>query len=148
MTKQVPAGGLDLEMPGPARWMAEEHVQKALDNGTLTRKRSTTKSAAAGRARKGWSVRQSRAPTRTGENKPEHRKIIREAAREAIVLLKNEETPPLKKTKSIAVIGPYARTAQMLGGGSSCVTPHYRPHRSMGSASVLAKVKVETAPGT
>ena len=42
------------------------------------------------------------------ENKPQHRKIIREAAREAIVLLKNDGTLPLKKVKSIAVIGPYA----------------------------------------
>src|SRR5512135_110418 len=32
----VPAGGLDLEMPGPARWMATEVVKKALETGALT----------------------------------------------------------------------------------------------------------------
>jgi len=34
--KDVPSGGLDLEMPGAARWMSEEHVKRALDDGPLT----------------------------------------------------------------------------------------------------------------
>ena len=39
----VPAGGLDLEMPGPARWMANEVVKKALESGTLTEERLNDK---------------------------------------------------------------------------------------------------------
>ncbi len=35
-TDDVPAGGLDLEMPGPARWMAADKVKAALKAGTLT----------------------------------------------------------------------------------------------------------------
>ena len=83
------------------------------------------------------------------EDRPEHRLIIREAAREAIVLLKNDNgLLPLDKAKSIAVIGPYARTAQILGGGSAGVTPHYAASPFDGIRTRAGnKIKVETAPG-
>ena len=32
----TPAGELDLEMPGPSRWMSVEHVSAAVDAGKLT----------------------------------------------------------------------------------------------------------------
>ncbi|MEI7849260.1 MAG: glycoside hydrolase family 3 N-terminal domain-containing protein, partial [Chloroflexota bacterium] len=35
-TENVPAGGMDLEMPGPARWMGPQMVKAALAAGTLT----------------------------------------------------------------------------------------------------------------
>jgi beta-glucosidase len=62
------------------------------------------------------------------DDRPEHRRLARKAAAEAVVLLKNEGgLLPLnaKKLTSIAVIGPNARWAQIMGGGSSRVTPHY-----------------------
>jgi beta-glucosidase len=34
--KDIPSGGLDLEMPGKALWMSEELVKRALDDGPLT----------------------------------------------------------------------------------------------------------------
>ncbi|RPJ16128.1 MAG: glycoside hydrolase family 3 protein, partial [Chloroflexi bacterium] len=146
---EVPAGGLDLEMPGPARWMSEEHVKNALANGTLT------EAALDDKVRRllcvlekaGLFDKPELQPERA-ENKPQHRRIIREAAREAIVLLKNDGTLPLKKVKSIAVIGPYAQTAQILGGGSSNVTPHYAVSPYEGIRNRAGdKIKVETAPG-
>ncbi len=123
----VPAGGLDLEMPGPARWMAKEIVQNALDKGTLTLEALDDKvRRLLGVLEKAGLFENPELQPERGEDKPEHRAIVREAAREAIVLLKNENNIlPLQKTKSIAVIGPYARTAQVLGGGSAGVTPHY-----------------------
>src|SRR5512143_559698 len=145
----VPAGGLDLEMPGPARWMSEEHVRAALVNGTLT------EAALDDKVRRllcvlekaGLFANPKLQPERA-ENKPQHRRIMREAAREAIVLLKNEGLLPLKKVKSIAVIGPYARIAQILGGGSSGVTPHYAvsPYEGIKNRAG-SQVRVETAPG-
>ena len=124
----VPTSGLDLEMPGAARWMAEEVVKKALANGTLTEKRLDDKIRRLLRVieKAGLFEKPELKPER-GEDKPQHRRIMREAAREAIVLLKNEKgILPLKKNvKSIAVIGPYANAVQILGGGSSSVTPHY-----------------------
>src|SRR6266508_4410264 len=88
---EVPAGGLDLEMPGPARWMSEEHVRNALANGTLT------EAALDDKVRRLLCVLEKaglfdnpQLQPEGGEDKPKHRKIIREAAREAIVLLKND----------------------------------------------------------
>ncbi len=59
---------------------------------------------------------------------PEHRALIREAAAEGCVLLRNEEhLLPLQREDltSIAVIGPNAKVAQMMGGGSAQVNAHY-----------------------
>jgi len=146
--REVPNGGLDLEMPGEARWMSEEVVKRALDDGPLTEE------ALDGKVRRllgvlekaGLFGKHELQPER-GEDKPQHRKIIREAAREAIVLLKNDGTLPLKKIKSIAVIGPYANAAQVLGGGSSSVTPHYVVTPFDGIKNRAGKIRVETAPG-
>ena len=82
------------------------------------------------------------------DNKPEHRAIILEAAREAIVVLKNDnKLLPLQGVRSVAVIGPYARTAQILGGGSAGVTPHYAVSPFDGIRTGGKNVNVETAPG-
>ena len=147
--KDVPNGGLDLEMPGAARWMSEEHVKRALDDGPLTEEmlddkvRRLLRVIETARLFANPELQPERA-----ENKPGHRKIIREAAREAIVLLKNNGTLPLKKVKSIAVIGPNAQTAQILGGGSSSVTPHYAISPFEGIKNRAGdKIKVQAAPG-
>ncbi|HEY2981592.1 MAG TPA: glycoside hydrolase family 3 C-terminal domain-containing protein, partial [Anaerolineales bacterium] len=145
----VPAGGLDLEMPGPARWMGAEHVKKAMADGSLTQ------TALDDKVRRLLGVLDAAGlfenPTlqpERAEDKPEHRAIIREAAREAIVLLKNDGTLPLKKTRSLAIIGPYADRAQILGGGSSSVSPHYSVSPFDGVRSLAKNMRVETAPGT
>ncbi len=59
---------------------------------------------------------------------PEHRALIREAAAEGCVLLRNEQhILPLQREDltSIAVIGPNAKVAQIMGGGSAQVNVHY-----------------------
>src|SRR5258706_1130762 len=123
----VPAGGLDIEMPGPARWMASGFVKKAIESGTLPEARLNDKvRRLLGVSEKAGLFENPVLQPEKGEDRPEHRAIIREAAQEAIVLLKNNGILPLTiATKTIAMIGPYARTAQILGGGSSSVTPHY-----------------------
>ena len=146
---EVPTGGLDLEMPGPARWMSEELVKNALANGTLTEEALDDKvrRLLCVLEKAGLFTNPELQPERA-EDKPQHRRIMREAAREAIVLLKNDGTLPLNKVKSIAVIGPYAQTAQILGGGSSSVTPHYAVSPFAGIKNRAGnKIKVEAAPG-
>ena len=59
------------------------------------------------------------------DDRPEHRALIRRAGAEGAVLLKNDGLLPLEKTGSIAVIGPNAKTAQIMGGGSAQLNPHY-----------------------
>ena len=148
--KDVPNSGLDLEMPGAARWMSEEHVKRALDDGPLTEEMLDNKvRRLLGVLDKAGLFATPELHEERAENKPQHRRIIREAAREAIVLLKNDGTLPLKKAvKSIAVIGPNAQTAQILGGGSSSVTPHYAVSPFEGIRTRAGdKIKVEAAPG-
>ena len=147
--KDVPAGGLDLEMPGPARWMATEHVKNALSNGTLTEEMLNDKVRRLLRViEKAGLFENPTLQSERGEDKSQHRKIVLEAAREAIVLLKNDGTLPLKKVKSVAVIGPYAQTAQILGGGSSSVTPHYTVSPFEGIKNRAdKKIEVDYAPG-
>lgn len=147
--KDVPSGGLDLEMPGEARWMSEEMVKRALDDGPLTEEGLDDKvRRLLGVLDKAGLFGKPELNPERGEDKPQHRKIIREAAREAIVLLKNDGTLPLKKVKSIAVIGPYANAAQILGGGSSSVSPHYVVTPFEGIKNRAGKkIKVDTLPG-
>ncbi len=53
-----------------------------------------------------------------------HHNLARKAARESIVLLKNEgEILPLDSNKKVAVIGEMAEKPRIQGGGSSIVTP-------------------------
>ncbi len=147
----VPSGGLDIEMPGPARWMAAEVVKKALESGALTEERLNDKvRRLLGVLEKASLFENPVLQPEKGEDKPEHRAIIREAGREAIVLLKNNGILPLTNaTKTIAMIGPYARTAQILGGGSSSVTPHYTISPFDGVNHPEGKdVLVEATPGT
>ena len=146
--KDAPNSGLDLEMPGKARWMSEEMVKRALDDGPLTEEMLDDKvRRLLGVLEKAGMFDRPELKPERGEDKPQHRAVMRQAAREAIVLLKNDGTLPLKKVRSIAVIGPYAAQAQILGGGSSSVTPHYAISPFEGIKNRAGKIKVETAPG-
>ena len=148
--KHVPNSGLDIEMPGAARWMSEEMVKRALDEGPLTEEILDDKvRRLLDVLDKAGLFAKPELQKERGENKPQHRKIMREAAQEAIVLLKNEKKLlPLKKVKSIAVIGPNANVGQILGGGSSSVTPHYVVTPLEGIKNRAGKkIKVDYAPG-
>ena len=149
--REVPNGGLDIEMPGSARWMSEEHVKRALDDGPLTEEALDNKvrRLLSLLEKAGLLEKQEIRPERANNN-PKHRKIIRAAAGEAIVLLKNNGSLlPLKKVKTIAVIGPHASNASIFGGGSSSgFRPHYVVSPLAGiKARAGRKVQVDYAPG-
>jgi beta-glucosidase len=121
-------GGLDLEMPGPARWMGEAALEAA-KKGEVSQAEIDDKVRRLLRtifrvgAFEGPAPREERA-----DDKPEHRRLAREAAAKAIVLLKNEKRIlPLdeRRVRSIAVIGENAKWASIMGGGSVRVWPHY-----------------------
>lgn len=149
-TERVPAGGLDLEMPGPARSMSARNVANALEDDSLTEAALDDKIKRLMRTieKAGLLANPALLPERA-DDQPEHRTLIRTAAQEAIVLLKNEQDIlPLKDVKSIAVIGENARWAQIMGGGSSMVVPHYIVSPLDGIRSRAGEaVRVGYAPG-
>ena len=120
--------GLDLEMPGPPVWRGER-LLKAIKAGhiEMTRVDDSVRRLLRVLQRTGAFEK----PTAVEEqaiNKPEHQAIARQAAAESIVLLKNEaHLLPLDRAKlnQIAIIGPNAKTAVIMGGGSARVNAHY-----------------------
>jgi beta-glucosidase len=128
-TDDIPAGGLDLEMPGPARWMDRHKVNKALETGNLTMDQLNDKVRRILRiVERAGAFEDPGRQKETAEDKPEQRALIREVARETIVLLSNKQgllPLDLSKIKTIAVIGELAQRPNVMGGGSSRVTPHY-----------------------
>lgn len=122
------AGGLDIEMPGPAKYYGRLLVE-AVHNWQIEERVITEAARRILRllARVG---KLDRSETPAGAvNTPEHQALAREAAEEAITLLKNERAVlplDLSTVRSIAVIGPNAAEAVIAGGGSSQVEPPYR----------------------
>ncbi len=119
--------GLDLEMPGPTRWRGEKLVT-AVETGEV--KLEAIDEAARRILRIIERVGAFEDPETKPEqaiDRPEHRALIRKAASEGMVLLKNNGILPLEKQnlKSIALIGPNVKTAQIMGGGSAQVSAHY-----------------------
>jgi beta-glucosidase len=148
--------GLDLEMPGPARkrgknlsdavkkgYMKEEsmdiNVRRVLELIYKTGKHKTPD----------WVE-----PPEEAIDRPEHRKLLRKAASEGIVLLKNEgNILPLKldSVKKVAFIGPNSNVSVATGGGSANLNPHYRqtPFQSfvLNAKDAYPDLKVEQAKG-
>jgi beta-glucosidase len=141
--------GLDIEMPGPPQHMgpalAEAVRRGEVDESVLDEKvrrllllADRTDAAA-------------RPPgeERTGDD-PGRRALAREAAAAAIVLLRNEGgLLPLDRSglRSVAVVGPNADVARILGGGSAAVTPPYEVTPLEAIAARLPGVEVTHQPG-
>ncbi|MBN1428317.1 MAG: glycoside hydrolase family 3 C-terminal domain-containing protein [Anaerolineae bacterium] len=124
----VAGSGLDLEMPGPARWMGD-HALEAIRDGRLSQAGLDDKARRLLRVmERVGAFEQPELQPEQAIDKPEHRLLAREAAAEAIVLLKNDDAIlPLDVDRigSVAVIGANARRTAFRGGGSVRVDPHY-----------------------
>ena len=81
------------------------------------------------------------------DDRPEHRALIRRAGAEAAVLLKNDSVLPLSRASKIAVIGPNARTAQIMGGGSAQLNAHYRVSPWDGLVAALGEDRLSYTTG-
>ncbi len=119
--------GLDLEMPSP-RWRGEKLLE-AVERGEVTEATIDTSVRRLLQllAKAGLFEYTEQVPEQAIDL-PEHRALIREAGAEGIVLLKNERNLlPLQREHftSLAMIGPNARVAQIMGGGSAQVNAHY-----------------------
>ncbi len=120
------SGGLDLEMPGPARYFGSG-LEAAVNNWQVDEcqvdeavRRMLRMLFRAG------VMTEEPLPKGSGDT-PEHRKLALELAEESMVLLKNEAgSLPLiaKDIQKLAVIGLNA-DREISGGGSSRVDPHH-----------------------
>ena len=126
-TRETVEAGLDLEMPGPARDRGTKLVE-AVRNGFVGAGsvRAAARNVLRLVARVGAFDSPGIAPERSVD-RPEHRALIREAAAEGMVLLKNDGVLPLstESALTLAVIGPNARAARIMGGGSAQLNPHH-----------------------
>ncbi|MFC4334708.1 beta-glucosidase H [Salininema proteolyticum] len=115
--------GLDLAMPGPATpynaalvdavrsgRVAEEHVDAAVRN-------ILTLAARVGALEGAEAAVDSPPEIAAPEN------FLREVARRSFVLVRNEGALPLSPDGRVALIGPAAKDARVLGGGSATVFP-------------------------
>ena len=127
-TAEAMNGGLDLEMPGPARYRGPKLLEayrtgkvsaKALREASLRLLRLIDRVGA---------FDDPAIPPERADDRPEVRALIRRAGAECAVLLKNNGVLPLRPNavSTIAAIGPNAVTAQIMGGGSAQINPHYR----------------------
>ena len=120
--------GTDLEMPGPPRAFGDR-LATAVRAGHLDERYVDDQVRRLLRVfdRIGALDDQGEA-VETAEDLPQRRALAREAATASIVLLRNESVLPLDPNalRSVAVVGPNAGRAQIMGGGSASLSVHYR----------------------
>ena len=128
---EVIEAGLDLEMPGPGKFMRREDVVEALDQDRLTEEKLDDRVRRLLRALVRARPVMEKVDDYVNElDAPPHRDIARELAEESVVLLKNEDDLlPLdaKRLETIAVVGPSAEQIRLGGRGSAAVSPSKAP---------------------
>jgi len=140
-------GGLDLEMPGPPRDRGQKLIA-AVKSGAVSAETLRKRVIAMLRLmERVGSLDDARDFKETANDRPEHRALIRRAGAEGAVLLKNNGALPLKGDGRIAVIGPNAKIAQIMGGGSAQLNAHYRISPWQGLVSAVGEDRLSYAPG-
>ena len=139
--------GLDLEMPGPTRDRGQKLIE-AVNEGEVPLETLDQRVRAMLRLMERVGSLDDRGPHQErADDRPEHRALIRRAGAAAAVMLKNERILPLSGQGKIAVIGPNAKTAQIMGGGSAQLNAHYRISPWQGLISALGEDRLSYAHG-
>lgn len=127
-TAETVIGGLDLEMPGPTRDRGEKLVQAVREGrvpAEAVRKAALRMLRIIARV---GAFEDPIIPEQKAVDLPADRALIRKAGAKGTVLLKNDGLLPLDANNGlkVAIIGPNAKTAQIMGGGSAQLDAHYR----------------------
>ncbi len=145
-------GGLDLEMPGPGRFMGDKLVAE-VEQGRLAESVVTEQARRILRVTLELGLMEK--PSKEDAslvNTKENQAVARAIAEGGAVLLKNERQAlplDLTKIKRLAVVGPSAATARVGGGGSSQIAPPYAVSPLQGLRERLkGKVEILYAQGT
>ena len=108
--------GMDLEMPG-GHSLSDNDIQDALASGQLTDRQVETS------AQRVLDLLARVQGNEVGSVEPDHDELCRRAAAAGTVLLRNDDTLPLDRRASIALIGGLAEVPRFQGAGSSLVNP-------------------------
>lgn len=146
-TAETVNAGLDLEMPGPARDRGQKLVDAVNSGEVSTESLDKRVTAMLRLMERVGSLDDHRPHQEHANDRPEHRALIRRAGAEAAVLLKNTGALPLKPESRIAVIGPNAKRAQIMGGGSAQLNAHYRVSPWEGLVAQLGEDQLTYATG-
>lgn len=110
--------GTDLEMPSSFGYRTEQLIEAAKTD------RDLEKSIACSAQRIENMVRKyAKATEPTPADLNEHHEFARQAARESMVLLKNENILPLKRQTRVLVVGGFMEQMRYQGAGSSLIHP-------------------------
>ncbi|KAL4753345.1 hypothetical protein BDW72DRAFT_191261 [Aspergillus terricola var. indicus] len=147
-TSESVIAGLDIEMPGKTRWRGDALAHAVSSN-------KVHEFVLDERVRNVLNLVNYVEPLGIPENaeekvlnRPEDQVLLRRAAAESIVLLKNEDNIlPFNKENSIAVIGPNAKVAAYCGGGSASLDAYYTVTPFEG-VSTQSKGEVHFAQGS
>jgi beta-glucosidase len=123
------SGGLDLEMPGPAKTWGK-NLLKAVNDKKVSIEMIDDKVKRILNVLN-FSKRYKKHNNQSENivNSTSQQQLLKRAAQEGMVLLKNENILPIKKdTSSIGIIGPNGTKAQIIGGGSATLVPYYESH--------------------
>ncbi|NDV00030.1 beta-glucosidase [Pseudoroseicyclus tamaricis] len=147
-TAETVKAGLDLEMPGPTRDRGEKLVA-AVQAGEVSAEVVRTRALAVLRLMERVGLLEGEHPfEEVADDRPETRALIRRAGAAGTVMLKNDGLLPLSLPKGqIAVIGPNAKAARIMGGGSAQLNPHYSVSPWQGLAERLGESALTFAPG-
>ena len=134
-TEACADAGLDLQMPGPDRFYGSR-LAEAVEDGRVAEQVLDD-------VVRRWLTLVDRlgawddvpAPERAVDL-PAHREVAHRAAAAATVLLRNDGVLPLTGGGTVALVGPLAGRAHVMGGGSA----QLRPHRSPSLLDVLRPV--------
>lgn len=146
-TAETVNAGLDLEMPGPARDRGQKLIDAVNSGEVFTETLDKRVTAMLRLMERVGSLDDHRSHQEHANDRPEHRALIRRAGAEAAVLLKNTGALPLKPESRIAVIGPNAKRAQIMGGGSAQLNAHYRVSPWEGLVAQLGEEQLTYAVG-
>lgn len=118
MNQRIPAlkAGLDLEMPD-CHGETDCQIVEAVKNGTLDE--SVLDKTVLRILNLVNNYVSERPETRPSYDKEAHHKLVQKTASESAVLLKNNGILPLNPEQKIALIGEFAKTPRIQGGGSS-----------------------------
>ena len=141
--------GLDLEMPGPAKARAGLLAEAERDADLDAAVRESALEVVRLVERSGAFATPSdvRDEVEKEIDYPDTRALIRRAAAEGMVLLKNAGLLPLPAGTAVAVIGPNAATARVMGGGSAQLNAHRQVSPLEGLRAALGSDRVDHAVG-